>query len=324
MALIITHILALTPIWFEKTATMVASRNSGRSSRPAAAKAAKAPPQERIGTRNGRGARRQREAPRVAAASKKQKRIAEGESEPEEHGHAEVDAGEAIAQERVVAVEIVRPSAFGAAATAAPAPEPPLSAAPAGAAELPADAATQEQLGAQERRGAQEQQGDAEDLPPAARPRRPRGLPAGLGPTAKAKDEAEGLPEAVPLLRPVSCPPGQGQKVAAPEGEELQTEGLDHYQKALQTKREDLRPPPGEDDPYFVWKPSRIGADAAPAGPNGIISACDLKAGEYKVGMCVVHIERNIVQQKHSLFTKFNDEGKLKYPEVFFYIASCN
>ena len=90
---------------------------------------------------------------------------------------------------------------------------------------------------------------------------------------------------------------------------------------ALFTPREDLLPPPPKDGPLFSFKPQRIGADSAQAGPNGIISGCTLAKGTYTVGMCSVHIGRAILTNKHQYFKKKGKKDKdgkreLIYPPV--------
>ena len=71
-----------------------------------------------------------------------------------------------------------------------------------------------------------------------------------------------------------------------------------------------------EEAPMWQWKPRAIGADAAPAGPNGIIEACSLNDAEYCVGMCSVHIQRRVQQLKHKYFVTKDEKGELKYPGV--------
>ena len=72
--------------------------------------------------------------------------------------------------------------------------------------------------------------------------------------------------------------------------------GGDRSKESLHTPRVSLLPAPEE---LFVWKPVRVGADAALAGPNGIQKACNLRSEEFIIATCSVHIQRAATQNKH-------------------------
>jgi hypothetical protein len=73
----------------------------------------------------------------------------------------------------------------------------------------------------------------------------------------------------------------------------------DRSNEALRTPRSKPMPP-GTDT--FWWKPARINADSAAAGPNGIVAACGLEPGMCTVVICSVHLQRNVTQNKHKVF----------------------
>lgn len=57
----------------------------------------------------------------------------------------------------------------------------------------------------------------------------------------------------------------------------------DRSKEALHTPRSKPMPPGTEP---FEWKPARINADSAAAGPNGIVDACGLQRGKFTVVIC--------------------------------------
>ena len=192
-------------------------------------------------------------------------------------------------------------------AAAAPAPTPATASAPLPAAAVPPQRTVEQDAAAP----AEANQETAVARRRAAQTRKSRTLPAGFGPKAFGPQTVDGSglhAEVSSAAAPVRQESAQAPPAAAAE--------VDAALLALRTPREDLRQPPPADAPPWVWAPARIGADAAQAGPNGIIKACALQAGEFTVGMCAVHMERGIMQKKNQYFIQRGEDGKLAHPEV--------
>ena len=171
--------------------------------------------------------------------------------------------------------------------------------------EAPAQEKAAQQKAAQEapQAGPQEKAAQQEAPRVASPPPKRRALPAGIGHNKDIGAKAVAAPEAQAAKRkqPAATKPAAATPAAL---------------LALWTERDNELPLAAQDAPMWRWQPSRIGADAAPAGPNGIIKGCNLEEGKYTVGMCSVHIERAIVQKKNQYFTVNDADGKLKYPAV--------
>ena len=216
-------------------------------------------------------------------------------------------------------------AAPGAAAAEAPPPEPEqetsrrsppkraaaaaqTAAPPAGAPQTGAPADAQQPEQQQQQVAAAPGAATADALPePVSR----RALPACFRREAKAFDNSDKQPAAAARL-PV-LPKAMRPQPAANSAEQE----LDPALQALHTPREDLRGPPQLiDGKPFVWAPARMGADAAQAGPNGLVSGCNLQPENVIIGMCSVHVERALQQKKHTYFVVKNDKGELCHPEV--------
>ena len=95
--------------------------------------------------------------------------------------------------------------------------------------------------------------------------------------------------------------------VAAPAAQDIL--GLKRP-SAVHTPRTDfVQPPPV--GTVWTWRPQRVGADGADAGPNAIVEVFALKEGEYVREHCSVHVQRANMQSKHKNFADPQLAGQL-------------
>ena len=86
---------------------------------------------------------------------------------------------------------------------------------------------------------------------------------------------------------------------------------------ARHTPRSTTMPPPARGTVRWEWTASRVGADAAPAGPNGVIEALGLDKEKTHTLMCSIHIEREVRKKKWTHFNESTDEQVGKFNADF-------